>query len=105
MVVVVFCDLNISHVMSWEVVRDLRLDKPGEAGDSGHQRAPGKAMTRGENAYKEAKTAGMVARAGGDGERGKASGPGQRIHVETEEPRLVSRSQLQSQHQTGSSPH
>ena len=60
-------------------------------------------MTRGENAYKEAKTAGMVVRAGGDRECGKASGPGRRIHlsrvesgrVETEEPRLVSRAQLQ----------
>ena len=60
-------------------------------------------MTRGENAYKEAKTAGMAVRAGGDRERGKASGPGHRIHlsrvesgrVETEEPRLVSRAQLQ----------
>ena len=70
-------------------------------------------MTRGENAYKEAKTAGMVVRAGGDRECGKASGPGHRIHlswvesgrVETEEPRLVSRAQLQCQHPTGSSPH
>ena len=94
-------------------MRYLRLDKPGEAEDSGYQRAPGKAMTRGENAYKEAKTAGMVARAGGDRERGKASGPGHRIHltwvesgrVETEEPRLVIRAQLQCQHLTGSSPH